>query len=116
MDLSCSSADMSVDNDSDNLSDSIVKLFDDDSNGKKTGSLMHVRYVLAGDNVNFTLKVKHTFRNKGNKQKNLFNCIATKTRVPFQHHKIKDNVPKSTEPDKLPLTTFLPGKKENDVL
>ena len=116
LDLSCSLADMTVDNDRDNLSDSIVELSDDDSNGKKTGSLMHVGYVLAGDNVNFALKVKHTSRNKGNQQKNLFNCIATKTRVPFQHHKIKDKVPKSTEPDKVPLTTFLPGKKENDVL
>ena len=71
LDLSCSLADMTVDNDRDNLSDSIVELSDDDSNGKKTGSLMHVGYVLAGDNVNFALKVKHTSRNKGNQQKKL---------------------------------------------
>ena len=71
LDLSCSLADITVDNDRDNLSDSIVELSDDDSNGKKTGSLMHVGYVLAGDNVNFALKVKHTSRNKGNQQKKL---------------------------------------------
>ena len=64
--LSCSLADMTVNNERDNLSDSIVELSDDDSNRKKTSSLMHVGYVLAGDNVNFVLKVKHTSRNKGN--------------------------------------------------
>ena len=83
LDLSCSLADMTVDNERDNLSDSIVELSDDDSNGKKTGSLMHVGYVLAGDDVNFALKVKHTSRNKGNQQKTCLIALLLKRESHF---------------------------------
>lgn len=73
-------------------------------------------FILAGDNVNLSSKARHTTRAKGNEQKNLFNCIATKTRIPFQSDSIKGRIPLDTDPCDAPLASFLPGHDENSHL
>jgi hypothetical protein len=45
-----------------------------------TGPLFDdVNYVLAGENVNLSIKTRHTSRKKSNKQMNVYNNIVTKT-------------------------------------
>ena len=72
-----------------------------------------VDYVLAGDNVNISIKTRHTSRKKANKQMNLYNNIATKTRVPFKENSLKNRLCFSTPIDEVPLSAFLPNHEDN---
>eukprot|EP00794_Sanderia_malayensis_P016437 gene16437-18072_t len=69
-----------------------------------------------GDNVNFAPKSRHTDRLKRNEQINLFNCIATKKRVPYAKDRIDGKVPICTAPAEVPLKVFLPGTDEEASL
>eukprot|EP00794_Sanderia_malayensis_P001778 gene1778-1981_t len=73
-------------------------------------------FILAGDNVNFAPKSRHTNHLKRNEQINLFNCIATKKRVPYAKDRIDGKVPICTAPAEVPLKVFLPGTDEDASL
>lgn len=89
---------------------------------QKEGGQCHVikeqnnHFILAGDNVNLSVRAKHTSREKGNKQLNLFNCIATKARVPFIPGKLKSRISADVKPHEVDLTALLPGKDEDKQL
>ena len=75
-----------------------------------------VDYVLAEDNVNLSIKTRHTSQKKANKQMNLYNNIATKTRVPFKENSLKNRICFYTPIDEVPMSTFLPNHEDNSSI
>ena len=61
-----------------------------EANIPKELQIHNVDNVLAGDNVNLSIKKRRIHHGKkANKQINLYNNIATKTMVPFKENSLK---------------------------
>eukprot|EP00794_Sanderia_malayensis_P002024 gene2024-2301_t len=105
LDISATLQEVSISNDMENHSE---KSLHDKETKKKDR-----HFILAGDNVNLSLKAKHTSREKGNKQLNLFNCIASEARVPFVSGTFKNRLPIDERPENVPLSIFLPNDDDD---
>ena len=84
-----------------------------EANIPKELQIHNVDNVLAGYNVNLSIKTRHTSWKKANKQMNLYNNIATKTMVPFKENSLKNKIFFSTPIDEVPMSTFLPNHEDN---
>ena len=72
-------------------------------------------FVLCGDNVNFSLKPRHTSRDKENRQLNMFNTMAVKSRVPYSPGGVPGR-PEHTDTDIQHISAYMPSRNDDITL